>query len=424
MGAAVPRLPPLWPLHGPLSASDKTRRIIVGDVDDALLKDKVVCPTAQGFLLVRDSATMATFLCNPRNGDKKIHLPPLHDMEDSVLMDSHCLLSDEPTVPGCVVLLVETEVAAIRYCHPSEDDQWVKYDYDIGTLPVDFNDDSLYEQEVICPIAAYRGKFYFNPLGRTEMGVLEFCPEPVFSSIEIDDSIAVDGSYGYEDENECGEIRLVESDGELYMVTMVFDAQSANKYEICRASVHRMDFAHLPHGGVRGEIYFNSLRNELRLLEFCPDPVFSSVTLVVDESDDESEDDDEEDGHEPQRPASVFHVESGGDLYMVKLYYASAFRKEVVEGVVDKMDFAEMRWRRVDDLGGRTFFLSRFYFGVSCSCGESGAKRDCVYMVTPWKKEMLVFDVKDGTLSLHKLDEAPFANKAFWLLPKEDSRHV
>ncbi|GJM92287.1 hypothetical protein PR202_ga08740 [Eleusine coracana subsp. coracana] len=259
-------------------------------------------------------------------------LPPLVGMEDDGdLVYSQCHLSDDPSAAagGCVVVVVVVEGCdntLMWYCRPGEDDQWVKYDYDIGGHVLPYPDGDRYEKVPICPMAARGGKFYFN-----------------------------------------------------------------------------------------------SLRNELRVLEFCPDPVFSSVTLVESE-----DDDDQEDGHVSQRPASVFHVESGGDLYMVKLYYGSDFsNREIVEGVVDKMDFAEMRWRRVDDLGGRTFFLSRFYFGVLCSCGETGAKRDCVYTVTPRKKEMLVFDVKDGTLNLHKLDdEAPFADKAFWLLPKEDSRHV
>jgi hypothetical protein len=35
-------------------------------------------------------------------------------MDDSVLMHSHCLLSDEPTAPGCVVLLVEPGDACIN----------------------------------------------------------------------------------------------------------------------------------------------------------------------------------------------------------------------------------------------------------------------------------------------------------------------
>jgi len=85
-----------------------------GDIDmDEVLTGKVVCPTAQGRLLVRGTATLSAFLWDPRDGDK-IHLPPLREMDDSVLMHSHCLLSDELTAPGCVVLLVEPGDACIN----------------------------------------------------------------------------------------------------------------------------------------------------------------------------------------------------------------------------------------------------------------------------------------------------------------------
>lgn len=50
--------------------------------------------------------------------------------------------------------------------------------------------------------------------------MLDFCPGPVFSFIEIDDTIVTDGSYGYEDDDKQGDVHLVESDGELYMVTL------------------------------------------------------------------------------------------------------------------------------------------------------------------------------------------------------------
>ncbi|CAO1942683.1 unnamed protein product [Urochloa humidicola] len=297
------------------SASEQKRIVAAGDLDEILI-GKVVCPTAQGHLLVRDPATSETFLCHPRNGDK-IHLPPLHGIEDSVLMDSHCLLSGEPTAPGCVVLLVEPDDTSIWYVHPG-DDQWVELDYDIGTVVLD-HDEDIYEKDVICPIAACRGKFYFNSLS-TELGVLEFCPGPVFSSIEIDDTVAVDGSYGYEDANKQADVHLVESDGELFMVTLL--STDTRRDAIYGASVH-------------------------------------------------------------------------------------------------VMDFVERRWRKVNNLGGRVFLLSLFYFGASCSGGgDHGLQRDCVYMVYPGKKALLVFDVKEGTIEMQTLgDEVPASDKAFWVLP-------
>lgn len=117
-------------------------------------KRKVVLPTARGHLLVRD--IVGDLPLRPtaeRAGDKIFHLPPLRGIDDSTLMDSYCLLSGDPTAPGCVVLLVDPDDTVIRYVHPG-DDQWVEHDYDaIGTTVLDHEDD-LYQKDVICPVAA------------------------------------------------------------------------------------------------------------------------------------------------------------------------------------------------------------------------------------------------------------------------------
>lgn len=202
------------------------------------------------------------------------------------------------------------------YCHPG-DGHWVKYDYDIGTLPLNL-ERTLFEKKVICPITACQGKFYFN-CRSTDMGVLEFCPEPVFSSIDFDDTGHASGHY-----HEIVFIRLVESDGELYMVSMF--AESVRHPEIYRA-------------------------------------------------------------------------------------------------VVNRMDFADRRWRRVHDLGGRAFLCSLFYFGASCSTnGESGLQEDCVYLVYPVKKAVQVLNIRDGTNEMLKLEEAPSSDKAFWVFPTTSRR--
>ncbi|WVZ67795.1 hypothetical protein U9M48_016827 [Paspalum notatum var. saurae] len=266
---------------------------------------------------------MATFLWSPQDEDQ-VHLPPLQGPEapdDGALIYSHCLLSDEPSAPGCVVLLVEDggDGPVMWYCHPG-DDQWVRHVYDIGTqtLPYPEPEGEQYEKTVICPIAACRGKFYFNS-SFTDLGMLEFCPDPVFSSIPIDDSY---------------------------------------------------------------------------------------------ESDDD--DNDQEEYYEdngPQPPVSVFLVESGDELYMVNLIYDDLPRMDskISEGFVQKMDFAKRRWRDVDDLGGRTFLLSLFYFGASCaiSAESGGLRQDCIYIVSLRRKEMQALNVKEDTIEVHKLDQAP-----------------
>lgn len=97
---------------------------------------------------------------------------------------------------------------------------------------------------MICPIAPCKGKFYFNCTA-TELRVIDFNnPEPVLSTITVDDTIGTDGSYGY-DESRPGIIFLVESEGDLYMVRLLYASSYLDDEQgkiIDKATVHRMDF--------------------------------------------------------------------------------------------------------------------------------------------------------------------------------------
>jgi len=86
---------------------------------------------------------------------------------------------------------------------------------------------------------------------------------------------------------------------------------------------------------------------------------------------------------------------------------------------VHRLDFSRQEWVEVDDIGGRAFLLSWWYFGASRSAGECGLKPNCVYTAYPLNKGMMVFDVKGRTMMMQDLDEAPMANQALWLLPTE-----
>nr|CAB3479146.1 unnamed protein product [Digitaria exilis] len=157
-----------------------------------------------------------------------------------------------------------------------------------------------------------------------------------------------------------------------------------------------------PVAACRGKFYFNPGDTDLGVLEFCPDPVITFIAIdngFDDDDDEDGFDDDEEERHETSNHGeAVFLVESGGELYRVSLVYATARTNEVDDVLVDRWDFSALRWRGVDDLGGRTFFLSLFYFGASCSVADHGGlQQDCVYVVYPRRKEMLIVDVKEGT---------------------------
>lgn len=271
------------------------------------LENMTICPTARGFLLVRDPTSLATFLWSHQSRSK-IELPPLPlDVDDELLVYCSCLLSDKPTAPGCVVLLAPPEDPLVWFCRVG-DRQWVKYEYDIGTLVLP-DWDPPEEKVVICPIAACQGKFYFNGMP-TSLGVIDFCgPAPVFSSITIDETINED----------YGTVFLVESNDQLYMVCL----------------------------------------------------------LSVDVS-------------EPYRGATVH-----------------------------RMDFLKQQWCKVDDLGDRTFLLSLYEFGASCSGDKCGLRQNCLYFPDPYEKTLHIFNVKDGSTELQKLDEAPVSDKAFWVVPTD-----
>jgi hypothetical protein len=234
------------------------------------------------------------------------------EVEDDLLVDCTCVLSSKPTAADCVVLLVEPDFPFIWYCHAAGDSKWEEHEYDIGTqaLP-DWEPPE--EKVVISPIAAYRGRFYFNSFS-TSLGVIDFSSgsAPVFGSIAIDDTM--DESYGYK-RGGCAKVFLLESDDELYMVRLL----SAGVYE-------------------------------------------------------------------PFRGATVF-----------------------------RMDFSRRRWRRVDDLGSRTFLLSPFEFAAACEGGQCGLLPDYVYCAD--RKSLQIFGVKDGSAEVQKLEDAPAeADKAFWML--------
>ncbi|KAM3392438.1 hypothetical protein ACQJBY_013530 [Aegilops geniculata] len=204
------------------------KKPIAGYIDE--LENKEICPATHGFMLARCPASMSTFLWTPQSCGK-IELPPL-PIEQDLFIDCICLLSNKPTASNCVVLLVEPYATFIWYCHIG-DDQWQKHDYDIGTQPaLDLQSE---DKEVITPIAACGGKFYFNST-QIDLGVLDFCPAPVFSSIKIND--VVDDIYGVE--LAPAQVFLVESDGELYMVSLLFVTTAKTIYG---ARVHRMDFS-------------------------------------------------------------------------------------------------------------------------------------------------------------------------------------
>lgn len=209
------------------------------DVDHVIapaLANKTIVPTARGYVLARDPASLATFLYSPQSR-RKIDLPPLAIDQDLLRYGADCLLSDEPTDPSCVVLLVEPNATFIWHLRLGGDGdhrtQWQRHEYDIGSQVYDEDDEkhpAWVGKTVIRQIGACRGKFYFNPAS-TELGVVDFSAgPPAFGSIPHDE-----GEYAV-----VGRVFLVESEGELYVVNLLMDEADLNTYT--GLSVYVMDF--------------------------------------------------------------------------------------------------------------------------------------------------------------------------------------
>ena len=135
-----------------------------------------------------------------------------------------------PPIHRGLVLLIEPDNPVIHYCQIGGV-EWVKYEYDIGTLDLPDLGEGCKEKLVICSIAAFNARFYFNG-GFDELGVLEFTPAPAFSSVAIRD--AIEQPFGFQ------KVFLVESGQELFMVSLI---SFSDPNVVRRVLVHRMDFS-------------------------------------------------------------------------------------------------------------------------------------------------------------------------------------
>uniref|UniRef100_A0A0E0R7T6 KIB1-4 beta-propeller domain-containing protein n=1 Tax=Oryza rufipogon TaxID=4529 RepID=A0A0E0R7T6_ORYRU len=210
-----------------ISAAEKKLVAAAAGLPSELLDVKAtVCPTPLGWILSRQD---------------KIPLPPLTRIDDDVLMDSNCLLSDQPTAlaaAGCVVPLVEPQDTVIWYHHigAGAGGEWTRHEYDIGIQSDKYG---FTEKVHIVPIAACCGKFYFNSFF-TEISVLEFsgpAGPPQFSSIKLAGSVPGDWGRG------ACHVFLLESDGQLYMVCLKTPGSSSSSLSSLQVGVYKMDFS-------------------------------------------------------------------------------------------------------------------------------------------------------------------------------------
>jgi len=84
--------------------------------------------TWQGWILSSSRDNFRTSLSNPHTLEK-IDLPHLGHQLPRYF---ECVLSDMPTSPGCVVVVLHPDAPCLWYCHIGGH-EWIKYDYDVGS---------------------------------------------------------------------------------------------------------------------------------------------------------------------------------------------------------------------------------------------------------------------------------------------------
>ncbi|CAN6250721.1 unnamed protein product [Urochloa humidicola] len=168
-----------------------------------------------------------------------------------------------------------------------------------------------------------------------------------------------------------------------------------------------------PAASCHGNFYFSTYSlKELGVIEFrraTTMPEFSSVAVreVVGAGE----------VYGVAHSALVFMVESKERLHMVNLLFEGSFSNVVYEVSVYRMDFATQQWCRVYDLDGQAFLLSATRFGASRPAAECGLEEDCVYVAYPWDRGLMVSNIKEGTMKVETIDEAPESGTPLWVLP-------
>ncbi|CAM0870480.1 unnamed protein product [Alopecurus aequalis] len=205
---------------------------------DVLRRDRRRWVTPHGWVLSWDPSTFSTFLWSPQTSEK-IALPSL---TQEMPMDSECSLSDKPTSnSGFTVVVVEPAAAdtVIWYCHvggTAGSAGWVRHEYDLGSDMVPGVGGMMHIRRPITRLTATTGgRFYFIK-DMDELGVVEFSPDPVITSIKVP---AVKRPPAMTSMAPV----CVELDGELYLVTAFLHSHLGVETSVLGGGVYRLDFA-------------------------------------------------------------------------------------------------------------------------------------------------------------------------------------
>ncbi|KAF7091638.1 hypothetical protein CFC21_094193 [Triticum aestivum] len=275
--------------------------------------------TAQGWVLAWDPDTSATFLWDPQDPEHgRVQLPSLAQAPP---LGSECALSGDPAGPGgCTVVLAEPcESTVIWYCHAgSTTAEWVRHEYDLGGRWAVLGEYREWIKEHISGLVACGGKFYYPVSDKDECGVLEFSPEPVFSTV----------------------------------TTKGVKLTLPPSGEVC--------------------VHWNH-----------------------------------------------FLFDLDGELHALCIFFAGLDTNEVADIAVYKMDFAGSRCAKVDNIGDRAILASASNHAVGwCSASKFGLLPNSVYWMSRYDKCLHVYDIETSTEELRVCEDvAKLSRQPFWLIP-------
>ncbi|EAZ28785.1 hypothetical protein OsJ_12804 [Oryza sativa Japonica Group] len=219
----------------PVLFSISERKVIDGGGDIPGLTNANAWATPQGWILVRDAAA-ATFLQNPRDSYDTIPLPHL-PQDDLPPRRCTCLLSGKPAGGdgGCVVLLVHPFSTVFWHCRVGGDGDGEWRSTSTTSARRASTTRALRVEKVpICPgrRRSPTARSTSTPTRPGNLGVLDLASAaPAFASLDIDA-----GELGDVDQ---AHFFLVESQGDLYMVSLVYELGGAGMTD-CETRVHRL----------------------------------------------------------------------------------------------------------------------------------------------------------------------------------------
>ncbi|KAM0823487.1 hypothetical protein ACQ4PT_070824 [Festuca glaucescens] len=227
----------------------------------------------------------------------------------------------------------------------------------------------------------------------------------------------------------CSVVVFDLDDRQLWVCKIGASDWDSHRYEpamYVKGKIPRMSMRNIAkcHGiaAVGGKIYFELTAREMGVIEFNVKEGLKLDTIEVDMVD-----------LPLSTPmASMYLLESCGDLFLVVIFFDGDNVHKIANHAVYKMDFLEPEWCEVHEIGADRVFLlggdmlGKSCFGASCLAADHGLRGNHIYFLNHMattESFLHVIDLKKGTEQVQR----PFRHDGynmpvrspFWLLPTE-----